>query len=92
MPRPALRSRAFRRIKKRLPGGGTIIHYLKRRPSAPRCAGCGKPLHGVARERPILIKRLSRSRKTPERPYGGNLCPGCTRKKIKETILDNTKR
>lgn len=84
MPRPALRSRSFRKMKKRLPGGGFIIHYLRRRPSHATCPDCGRKLHGVARERPTILKKLSRSKKTPSRPYGGNLCSKCSRRKIKE--------
>jgi large subunit ribosomal protein L34e len=90
MPRPALRSSALRKIKKRLPGGGTIIHYLRRRPSFAKCSDCGKPLHGVPRERPAVIRRFSKSKKAPSRPYGGNLCSGCTRKRVKETVLSKS--
>jgi len=84
MPRPALRSRTLRKVKKRLPGGAFIIHYLKRRPSPSKCAACGKKLHGVPRKRPSLLKRISKSKKTPSRPYGGNLCSRCARGKAKE--------
>ena len=42
-----------------------------------------KPLHGVPRERPHGLKSLSRRSRRPERPFGGNLCPECSREKIK---------
>ncbi|MCK4497515.1 MAG: 50S ribosomal protein L34e [Candidatus Aenigmarchaeota archaeon] len=86
MPRPALRSRTLRRVKKRLPGGAFIIHYLKRRPSPARCAVCGKKLHGVPRAKPSIIRRISKSKKAPSRPYGGNLCSSCAREKVKEKV------
>ncbi len=86
MVRPALRSRSFRRIKKKLPGGAFITHYLKRKPSVAKCSACGSKLHGVKSERPIVMKKLSRSRKTPSRPYGGRLCSKCTREKMKEKV------
>ena len=83
MPRPALRSRSFRKMKKHLPGGVSIIHYLKRRPSNAKCSNCGSQLHGVARERPSILKKMSKSKKKPSRPYGGNLCTKCTREEMK---------
>jgi len=86
MVRPALRSTTLRKIKKKIPGGAFIIHYFKRKPSVARCAVCGKPLHGVPRARPSLLKRLSRSKKKPSRPYGGNLCSRCMREKLKENL------
>ncbi len=86
MVRPALRSRSFRRIKKKLPGGAFITHYLKRKPSVAKCSTCGKRLHGVKSERPVVMKKFSKTKKTPSRPYGGKLCSKCTRNKIKEKV------
>ncbi len=87
MPRPALRSRSLRKIKVRLPGGGTAIHYEKKKPSKPRCGVCGKPLSGVPREPPSKMKTLPKTKKRPERPYGGNLCSACMREKFKEKLM-----
>jgi large subunit ribosomal protein L34e len=87
MPRPALRSTSWRKIKKKLPGGRFIIHYLKRKPSISVCAVCKKPLHGVPRDIPSKIRRLSKTCRRPERPYGGNLCSRCMREKIKEKFI-----
>lgn len=86
MPRPALRSRTLRRIKKKLPGGAYIIHYLKRKPSAAKCSACGAVLHGIKKATPIKAKNLSKSKKTVSRPYGANLCSKCSRKKIKSSV------
>ncbi|MEM5812456.1 MAG: 50S ribosomal protein L34e [Candidatus Aenigmatarchaeota archaeon] len=86
MPRPGLRVRALRKIRVKLPGGAFIIHYFKRKPSPAVCANCKKPLHGVPRERPSIIKKLSPRKRRPERPYGGNLCPSCAREKMKSKL------
>ena len=86
MPRPALRTRSLRKIRKKLPGGGSIIHYIKKKPKKPACANCGKPLHGVASGLTSKIRSLSKSKKRPERPYGGNLCSKCTKKEIKKKL------
>ena len=86
MPRPGLRVRSLRKVKIKLPGGASIIHYFRRRPSEAVCANCKRPLHGVPRERRIALSSLSRRKRRPERPYGGNLCPACARKKIKSRL------
>lgn len=67
MPRPGLRTDRFRRIVRKTPGGVLVIHYKRKSPGRPRCAVCRKPLSG----------------KRPKRPYGGNLCPRCSRERIK---------
>jgi large subunit ribosomal protein L34e len=83
MPRPSLRSRTIRRIKMKIPGGASVIHYLKREPSKARCANCKKVLHGVASTRPAGMKKLAKTKKVTSRAYGGNLCPGCTKELFK---------
>jgi large subunit ribosomal protein L34e len=86
MPRPALRTRSLRKIRKKLPGGASIIHYIKKKPKRAVCANCGKPLHGVAGGLTSRVRGLSKSRKRPERPYGGKLCAKCARAQIKKKI------
>jgi large subunit ribosomal protein L34e len=87
MPRPALRSRSLRRILKKIPGGAFTIHYSRRKPSVAKCAKCKKPLKGMARKRVSKLKKIAGSMRKPSRPYGGNLCSGCTREVIKEAKL-----
>ncbi len=89
MPRPSLRSRTLRRIKKRIPGGASVTHYLRRKPSPARCAVCGRPLHGVASERAAKMKKMAKSMKVPSRMFGGNLCPSCARERLKEMARKN---
>ncbi len=88
MPRPSLRSRSFRRIKKKVPGGASVIHYLKRRPSQAKCAICGGLLHGVASERGDRMKKMAKSKKVPSRMFGGNLCPSCTKNMLKKKVRE----
>ena len=78
------KSRTFRRIFKRTPGGKNIIHYVLRMPSKAKCAKCNAVLPGIARGRPSQIKKLPKTQKTVSRPYGGNLCSKCMRQTIKE--------
>jgi large subunit ribosomal protein L34e len=69
-------------VFRRTPGSRTVKQYKKRKPSKATCAICGKILIGVPRERPYKMQRMQKSKKRPERPYGGVLCSACTRRKI----------
>lgn len=83
MPRGMLKSRTLRRVFKKLPGGSTKLHYTERKPKQAHCGRCGAILHGVPRARPVDSKRLAKTEKRPERPYGGVLCSMCLRDTIK---------
>jgi large subunit ribosomal protein L34e len=85
--RPALRSRSLRRIYRRTPGGRLVVHYEKRKPNPARCAKCGKPLNGVPRLRPSRLRKLSKTAKRPERPYGGVYCASCLAELLREAIM-----
>ncbi|MBS3167826.1 50S ribosomal protein L34e [Candidatus Woesearchaeota archaeon] len=80
MVQPRFRSRSLRRVHRRTPTGDNVIHYERRKPGKPQCRDCGKYLIGVARGIVAQIKKLSKTQKRPERPYGGVLCSGCMRK------------
>ncbi|MDR3222311.1 MAG: 50S ribosomal protein L34e [Methanobrevibacter sp.] len=83
MPQNRYRSRSYKRTFKRTPGGVTVLRYKKKKPSKHLCAECGKVLHGVPRGRPYQINKLAKSKKRPNRPFGGYLCSECTRKVFK---------
>lgn len=87
MVQPRLKSKSFRKVKKRVPGGRLAMHFVRKQPSLPACSTCRKPLHGVAKGRGYQVSKLSKSQKRPSRPYGGNLCSGCMRSLIKEKAL-----
>jgi large subunit ribosomal protein L34e len=71
-------SRTFRRIKKKL-ASKIVIHYKKRNPSVAKCGSCGKALQAVPRKQPTKMHNLAKTKKRPERPYGGVLCTKCLR-------------
>jgi large subunit ribosomal protein L34e len=58
------------------------MQYKRRKPDKAICAECGKILAGVPRELPSKMRNLPKTKKRPERPYGGVLCSACTRRKI----------
>ena len=84
MPEGRYRSRSYKRTFKKTPGGNTVLHYKRKKPSRHICAECGKQLHAVPRGRPYQIRKLSKSKRRPNRPYGGNLCTECVRRVFKQ--------
>ncbi len=72
------------RVKVRLPSGKVVIRERKKKPRIAKCAICKKPLHGIPRLRASQLKKLAKTKKRPERPYGGYLCSKCMRELMKE--------
>jgi len=66
----------------RTPTGENKISYRRRKNAKPQCAHCGGFLIGVARGTKNIVRKLPKSSRRPERPYGGVLCSKCTRKVI----------
>ncbi len=79
MPEPYKRSRSLRRLQIKVSGGQTRVHYRERKPKLGSCNVTGQTLKGVPRERPNNLKKLSKSKRRPSRPYGGNLSSGAMR-------------
>ena len=61
----------------------TKIHYRKRKPSKSKCGKCKTVLKGVPNVRAMKLKRMNKTKKRPQRPFGGVLCSKCTRLEIK---------
>lgn len=85
--RPSLRKAKLKKV--RTPGGRIAYHKVEKKTSYPACGICGKPLGGVPRVRPYKLKSLAKTKKRPERMYGGVLCPRCLRKKIFEAVVSS---
>ena len=73
------RNRTFRSIPVKT-SKGVKVHYKKRNPARAQCGECGKFLQGVPRARPVDLRTMPKTKKRPERPYGGVLCSSCMRK------------
>ena len=84
MPAPRLRSTSLRRIFRKVPGGRTRLQYKQKKHKIAKCSNCGAALKGVPRERPHKMRNLAKTKKRPERPFGGVLCGRCMRLKIIE--------
>jgi large subunit ribosomal protein L34e len=85
--RRSMRSRSLRAVKTKVPGNRVTVHFTRKLPNAARCGNCGKTLHGVPRLRPADLKKLAKTEKRPERPYGGHLCSACSRKVFREKAV-----
>ena len=81
MPAPRHRSRSWRRVYKKITHGVKLV-YKRKKPKKTECNITGSKLSGVKRDIPSRIKKLSKSKKRPERPYGGVLSPMASRREI----------
>lgn len=82
--RRALRTRA--RIKRKIvtPGGRTVIHIKKKKPSYAKCGICGAKLNRAKLD-PTQLKKLPKVQHRPERPLP-HLCPSCMREEMKKMV------
>ncbi len=86
MVRPQLRARTLRRTQRKTPGGVTVKHYTKRKPSKAKCTNCGAKLSGVPHIRATRLRSIPKSQRSPKRPYGGIYCSKCSRSLIKAKV------
>lgn len=85
MPTPnKTKSRTYRRVKRTTPGGNNVTHYERRTPNQAKCGSCGGLLHGIPRGTSAEMRKLAKTEKRPERPYGGVLCSKCMRTLLKK--------
>lgn len=92
MPRPSLRTRTIKRRNVRTPGSRSVVHYDRLlKPSEAKCSACGAILPGVPRLPPSKMTNIAKSRKRPNRPYGGQLCSSCLSSKVREQVLGQAK-
>ena len=87
MVRGALRSRSQARIKRKLPGNTTTVHYIRRRPKHAHCPITGEKLHGVPRLRPAQLRKLAKTKRRPNRAYGGKISPTALSRAIRSAVL-----
>jgi len=95
MPAPRYRSRSKNQKKVVTPGKITKVHYKKPPPEFSKCAGCGQIIKSVPRLRGPNIRKVSKSKRHPNRIYGGYYCPNCLSTKIKAAVritLSNTNK
>ena len=88
MVRPALRSHSQARLKRRLPGSRTTVHYVRRRPKVAHCPVTGQKLNGVPRLRPAQLRKLPKTARRPNRPYGGRISHTALSNAIRAKVIE----
>ena len=88
MPAGRHKSRTFRRVFTKVISK-TKMFYKLRKPKIAHCADCKIELKGVPRLRPYKAMTTAKTKKRPERPYGGKLCSKCTRSLLKSKVREN---
>ncbi|MBS3107384.1 50S ribosomal protein L34e [Candidatus Woesearchaeota archaeon] len=78
MVAPRFRSRTFRRVKVRTPSGRVVLTHKPRKKGKAQCGSCGCVLAGTSTGTLSKMKH-SKTKKRPQRPYGGVLCSKCSR-------------
>ena len=81
MVAPRFRSRAKRRVYVRTPTG-VRIHYKARKTKVGNCPVTGEVLKGVPRASAAERKRMAKTKKRPQRPYGGVLSSRAMRRLV----------
>jgi large subunit ribosomal protein L34e len=81
-----LRTRSVKKRRVRTPGNRLVTHYKMEKTKVAKCNVCKKPLHGVPRLIPSEMRKLPKSSRRPERPYGGNICSECMRKVFRKVV------
>lgn len=75
----SLNSKSIRKNVQRLPGGRTKIRTSRKKRSILKCSVTGKQLQGVPRVRSSAVRRIEKSKRAPNRPFGGVLNPSVTK-------------
>ena len=88
MVRPSLRSHSQARIKTRIPGNKMRIHYIRRRPKHAHCPVTNVKLHAVPRLRPAQLRKLNKTQRRPNRPYGGRISHTALSNAIQAKVLE----
>ncbi|MDH5401093.1 MAG: 60S ribosomal protein L34 [Candidatus Heimdallarchaeota archaeon] len=80
MVRKSVRSGKRRLVK--TPGGRFYFKKIVSKPNYHHCATCSRKLPGMPRGTTVEIRRLPVSKRSPNRPYGGQLCSPCLKRKL----------
>jgi len=83
------KSKSLRKVFRKTPGARTVVHYKKKIPAKPKCAVCRAVLKGVARANANELRRMPKTMKRPQRPFGGILCSRCSRNELKKLARKN---
>ena len=82
------KSRSLKKIKKKTPGTDVSIHFRRRNPKGTFCGISGDILHGISRKRPGRFNTLSKTKKRPNRKFGGTYSHKVVRNRLESAIWE----
>lgn len=85
MVRPGLRGKAHKLVK--TPGGRLVWRPVDFKRGKARCAWCHQELHGIPSLPKAKIRKIAKSSKRPERPYGGYICSKCLKSGLMRAVI-----
>ena len=89
MTAPRYRSRSYKRDKITTPGSNRTVHYNRKKPTTPKCGKTGAKLSGLPLLRAGKYSRLSKSKKSVNRKFGGVYSPETVKIALKNAIWNN---
>lgn len=82
MVAPKLRKQ--KKVFRKSPTGKRVTLYRKKKTAKRHCALCGARLHGIPSTTLSGLRRYAKTKKRPERLFGGVLCGKCVSRVVKE--------
>jgi len=76
--------KAMKRVRKKTVTGRNVFVYSKERVSGAVCNNCGRELHGIPKVTKSMLAKLSKTKKRPNRKFGGYYCAACTRELFRD--------
>ena len=89
MTYPRYRSRTYRRTHQTTPGRVSKVSYKRPNPNTPHCGITHEKIHGIPRLRQGRFSTLSKSKKRPNRKYGGTYSPTTVKRALQRSIWAN---
>lgn len=88
MVRPGLRGKARKLV--RTPSGRLVWRPVEFKRGEAKCAWCHGELHGTPALPKAKIRRLAKSSRRPERPYGGYICSKCLKSGVIRAVVEKS--
>jgi large subunit ribosomal protein L34e len=78
--------KSMKKVRKRTSGRNVLV-YRKGRTSPAVCNNCGCEMHGMPRLGNAQMAKLAKSKKRPNRKFGGYLCSKCTKEFLRNVAI-----
>jgi large subunit ribosomal protein L34e len=82
----SFKSKSKQKIYKKTPGTNLNIHFRKSNPKSHHCGISGAILNGIPKKTAIRFNKLSKSKKRPNRKYGGTYSHQVVKSRLERTL------